>query len=32
MINNIDLIRPLMEFPNPGDSFYFVQILQRKKE
>lgn len=32
MINNIDLIRPLMEFPNPGDSFYFVQILQRKKD
>lgn len=32
MIENFDLIYPLMEFPVPGDSFYFVQILQRKKD
>ncbi len=32
MIDNFDAICPLMQFPNPGDSFYFVQILQRKKD
>lgn len=31
MINNRKLIEPLMIFPNK-DSFYFVQILQRKKD
>lgn len=32
MINNFKLIEPLLYFPNPGDSFYFLQILQRKKD
>lgn len=32
MVNNLKLIEPLLEFPKPGDSFYFVQILQRKKD
>lgn len=31
MINNKELILPLLEFPHK-DSFYFVQILQRKKD
>lgn len=30
-INNIDLILPLLEFKT-DDDFYFLQILQRKKE
>lgn len=32
MVNNKELIKPLLVFPKPGDSFYFVQILQRKKD
>lgn len=31
MINNKELIRPLLTFPHK-DSFYFVTILQRKKD
>jgi len=31
MINNFDLIEPLLSF-NSGDEFYFVQIIQRKKD
>lgn len=31
MVNNKDLIIPLLEFPHK-DIFYFVQILQRKKD
>jgi len=31
MINNKDLIIPLLEFPHK-DIFYFIQILQRKKD
>lgn len=31
MINNLDKIVPLLEFPHK-DIFYFVQILQRKKD
>lgn len=31
MINNKEIILPLLEFPN-DDIFYFVQILQRKKD
>lgn len=31
MINNFDLIRPLLSFDS-DDEFYFVQILQRKKD
>lgn len=31
MINNKDIIVPLLEFPHK-DIFYFVQILQRKKD
>lgn len=30
-MNNIELIKPLLEF-NSKDTFYFLQILQRKKE
>jgi hypothetical protein len=32
MIDNFEKILPLLEFPKPGDSFYFIQILQRKKD
>lgn len=32
MIDNRKLIIPLLEFPKPGDTFYFIQILQRKKD
>src|ERR1700749_1403447 len=32
MINNFDIIVPLLVFPNPGDSFYFVQLIQRRKD
>lgn len=32
MVDNRKLIEPLLIFPKPGDSFYFVQILQRKKD
>jgi hypothetical protein len=32
MIDNKHLIIPLLKFPIPGDSFYFVQLLQRKKD
>lgn len=32
MVNNKELIKPLLTFPKPGDSFYFIQILQRKKD
>jgi hypothetical protein len=31
-VNNKELIKPLLTFPKPEDSFYFVQILQRKKD
>lgn len=31
MVNNFNLIEPLLEFPK-SDSFYFLQILQRKKD
>jgi hypothetical protein len=31
MINNFELIKPLLKFENEND-FYFVQILKRKKE
>jgi len=31
IIDNFDLIIPLLEFPS-NDNFYFVQILQRKKD
>jgi hypothetical protein len=31
MINNLELIKPLLTFPHK-DSFYFVQIIQRKKD
>lgn len=31
MINNLELIKPLLVFPHK-DCFYFVQILQRKKD
>lgn len=31
MVNNFNLIEPLLEFPHK-DSFYFLQILQRKKD
>ncbi len=31
MINNFDQIADLLEFPNK-DNFYFVQLLQRKKD
>lgn len=31
MVNNLSLIEPLLEFPDE-DSFYFLQILQRKKD
>jgi len=32
MIDNFDKIKPLLEFPKQGDSFYFIQVLQRKKD
>lgn len=32
MVNNFDLIKPLLLFPTKEDNFYFVQILQRKKD
>lgn len=32
MIDNFDKITPLLDFPIPGDSFYFIQVLQRKKD
>lgn len=31
MVNNLHLIKPLLLFPNK-DSFYFIQIIQRKKD
>ena len=32
-IDNFDLIKPLLKFENDDkDTFYFIQILQRKKE
>lgn len=31
MINNYEQIKPLLKFENEGD-FYFVQIIQRKKD
>lgn len=31
MVNNLEIIKPLLEFPHK-DIFYFVQILQRKKD
>jgi len=32
MTNNIEIIKPLLIFPKKDDSFYFIQILQRKKD
>lgn len=32
IIDNFDLIKKQLVFPKDGDSFYFVQILQRKKD
>lgn len=32
MVNNYDKIKSLMTFDDDGDSFYFVQIMRRKKE
>lgn len=32
MVNNLELIKPLLVFPKKDDSFYFIQILQRKKD
>jgi hypothetical protein len=32
MIDNFDQIIPLLEFPHGEDNFYFVQVLQRKKD
>lgn len=32
MINNLEKIKSLLEFPKKGDSFYFAQVLQRKKD
>lgn len=32
MVNNKDLIIPLLTFPKPGDSFFFTQIISRKKD
>ena len=31
MINNFDLIKPMLKFESEDD-FYFIQILQRKKD
>ena len=31
MINNLEIIKPLLNFSSEDD-FYFLQILQRKKE
>ena len=31
MINNYDLIRPLLKFDNEGD-FYFIQVIKRRKD
>lgn len=31
-VDNKEIIKPLLTFPKPGDSFYFIQILQRKKD
>jgi hypothetical protein len=31
MINNLEKIKPLLKFKNPGD-FYFLQILKRRKD
>lgn len=31
MINNFELLQPLLKFENPGDC-YFVQILKRRKD
>lgn len=31
MANNIDILRPLLDFPT-NDVFYFMQLIQRKKE
>ncbi len=31
MINNLDIIKPLLKFENKND-FYFIQVLQRSKE
>lgn len=30
-VNNLELVKPLLQFPHK-DIFYFVQVLQRKKE
>jgi len=32
MINNLDILLPLLDFSNPDDGFYYIQILQRKKD
>ena len=31
MVDNFELIKPLLHFPNHGD-FYFLQLLLRKKD
>ena len=31
MVDNFELIKPLMKFENVGD-FYFVEVLRRKKD
>ena len=31
MIDNLELIKPLLSF-STGDDFYYLQILRRKKE
>lgn len=31
-VDNFDLIKPLLKFESDGDDFYYLQILQRKKE
>ena len=32
MIDNIELIKPFITFDDSGDDFYYLQLLQRRKE
>lgn len=32
MINNLDLIRGLLKFDESGDTYYYVQIIKRRKD
>lgn len=32
MVNNFELIKPLLTFSSSGDEFYHLQIIQRKKD